>query len=321
MDTIFLLIEYSGVPIGLILYNLIIKKLANADPIPTEDNNIKIWNFGLELMVITSVSTVLYAISFASHTNGEGLSYISSICIIICLSISIFEYFILILVTHKVRQWGSTHPKTLIYPNCFALLFWVVLILLIIGCSNYKHYIANKYSATTNNTATSWINQGNNSILIFIGLSFLASILIFFIVKKIILNIKRKAIIDYNKGSKLLKHDPLNSINKLKDSLKKIPENSPLIIDIYMKLSRIYLSFSDLINALNQIELLEQTTAYKSLHSFLRDGIIKSKFDILLKMNKISEAENLIHSIHSPEISEILKLAIYENSKKQHNAN
>jgi hypothetical protein len=322
-STYFLLLEYSGIPIGLLLYSVIIRQLSNADPIPLKENIEEVWTYGLELMVILSVSTLLYGISFAGHSDQNGLPSYKLYCIIWCLVISIIEFFFLIFLTLKVRQWGKSSSKTKQYPNLVALIYWAVLVVLILLCNTYVHDSVKSLLppdaidlklAGDEIKKISWLKRNHNLIWLIVILIIIGIALAYIFYKKIILNIKRKAIKEYNKGSLDLSKTPITAIKNLQDSLKNIPSNSPLIIDIYMKLSGIYSALFQSENALLQIQLLEATEAYKALNSYLKDGIIKRKIEILISQNKIAEVEQLINSLESKETADKLRFKIFKKT-------
>ena len=172
MDTFFLLIEYTGVPIGLMLYSIIIKQLSTfsiSDPIAVNKKKETLWGYGLELMAIICISTLLFGISFAGHTNGEKLNSYKIFAIITCVLVSLIEFFILIVYTFLVRKWGEHNFRTKIYPNFLAFLYWVILVMLIIVCSKYSHQQNAEIELLPTATMplnSSWLQNGNNTIFI-----------------------------------------------------------------------------------------------------------------------------------------------------------
>jgi hypothetical protein len=329
----FLLAEYGGIPIGVIGYNFITSKLASPDPLSASTPGHKKIHlpFGLELMQIISVSTLLYGIGHFGHAVGDLYTKENLLLALIAFAISMTEFFIILYLTMKVREWGHLHKKTKIIPNIIATFFWICLAFLIINTSDEakRTISSNGISKTQNNDSShlseiATISDSTNihlgnlyreirspHILLYESLitCLLVGAVIYFIAQRQIKNKKNKILRVYSKGASLMNTDPTLAIRNLQNSLLKTPTDSPLLIDIHMKLARIFRELNEPEKALDQIKSLSQSPAFHKFE-YLRVGVLSFQIDLLLHIGRIDEAEKLIDLISNPQTAQRLQLEI-----------
>jgi hypothetical protein len=310
-NVFFLLVEYSGIPIGLVAYNTIIGQLASADPILATEKSDSNWHYGLELMQIVSVSTMLYGLSFLGHAHGNLLDKEVVGPLLLSLCVFMLEFFTILYITLKVRLWGKKSRQSKVCTNCIAFLFWIVLIVLIISQSDSNPATVSETLLPRKNNLL--LPPGSRRSIFYYSIAgcLLIGGIILFLVQFRLQRTRKTIIKDYAKGAALINADPTKAIRNLQHSLQKIPSNSPLLIDMHMKLARIYSELGESAKALDQIAKLAQTQAYKE-YEYLRTGVLCYQFDLLVSLGKLPEAEKLIDQIQDAPIAAKLKYQIYK---------
>lgn len=309
LNVFILLIEYSAIPIALMLYSIAIKALSTADPIKIENQEESIWDYGIELMVIISVSTLLFGISYLGHADGLNLSHHEFLCVIASLLLSIIEFFILVFTVFMVKKWGKKAKQTRRIPNLIAAGFLVILWALIIICKGKFH---------TNGTGTEPEKNDNQlhiPVWVVVVTAVLLTIAGFLYVRFMIRRAKRKLLEEYNIGARSSANNPEMSIASLKKSLRNLPDDSPLQIDIRMKLASINFKLKRFQFTINEIALLEKLRIFKKLNSYLRDSILKMKFNAQLKIARYKDAEKTIGEVRDTDTAAALETEL-ANARK-----
>jgi predicted negative regulator of RcsB-dependent stress response len=332
-DILFQIAEYAGIPIGLMLFTILGNELCRVSPITTEKKE-NIWTRGLELMQIICSSTLLFGISFLGHTSGEELSKNKLIVIAVAFAITLVEIIWIMVTIVKIRGWGTSSVESQKQTNISAVFFWIVLVVFIsvshlfleeskedfiaatrnqnVTEKEYVDYIKKHQNVQTNEII---ITRKNYSLLLIITLITFTT-LATYIVRQFLENRRKAIMISYSKAIELATtNDPSRAIANLKLTLKRAPADSALIIDVYMKLAKIYMVLNEYETALKQVFLAQNSQAYQK-YPYLRDGVLSFLVRIYLETSHLDLAEQEIFKISSEYTAAKLRELVFKAKNK-----
>lgn len=322
---LFQILEYGGIPIGLMLFHLLNNKLASPDPISDNLEKDDFWERGLELTQIIFVSTLLFGFGVLGNSDTNGPNPTQSKVIIISLILAIAQLIVIMILIMNTRKFGKSSIQNKRYTNISALVFWLSLVLLIsISFSSLRSNIEQPSGSKVTMHSPIVVNVLNDDSTISKKSFFLISGVILFIVVTVIILVTR-IVIKRNRASLkktystaillATRDKPEDAIIKLQASLKKAPKDSVLVVDIYMKLAVLYISQNDTDKAIEQITCAQQSQTYLD-NVYVRDAVLAFLIDLDLTIGKIDDAEQWINNMSSSPTSEKLKARIWEASKK-----
>lgn len=300
------IVEYSMIPIGLFGYSACVRKLANPDPVSSyPERKYKATEY-LEYILIIGVSVMLYGMSQFGHPSTPYTFQIFSSACVVALGIFVVLFYL----TSYVRAKGDNNARAIWIVKSVAASSWVCLSLLILI---WYYYIHDKEFQIKNDiTNLTTISLSTLSIW---GFGFVSlSLLMIMLWQNRIKALKRQAIKEYNKGiSQLQKNHEEDALTLLNISLSKIPPDSALNLEIYMKKFRLYFNRGDYSDALAQIETLQQLAVYTNMHATdMKDGILREKARVLRKLGELEKCKEIIASIANPDIRSKLKSEVYD---------